>query len=572
MQEPVTAAAASELTPDVQCVGPWQLGRTLGRGSFCKVKLGVHCETHQRAALKMISKADLMDPVLHTRMLREVYFLRHLHHPNIIGLYQVLSTSQHVVLALEFMEMDLHSLLITRKKLNDDDARTIFRQIVFAIDYCHAHSVAHRDLKLENILLNKDLHVKLTDFGLSNVMQDGTFLTTACGTPHYAAPEVIQGRYYDGSDVDVWGCGILLYVMLVGSFPFEDLMITNVLSRVCKGQYDIPSYVSRGAADLIRQMLVVLPTHRIRVAGIVQHPWFLGTTVCGRPRARTISASARSKANSMDIPSELTTEAPMRIPSVSAFPSPSLRPTTQTTYSTQYLRSPSPLPLASPNVTGSPESRAQSSWNSLHLPDAFGVSSWHSDIGDSLCGDSDESLPESTIRLLPTSIPIEHARLMEERCPEKQFRRLSTTGRIRPLRWHYGIRSERPPLDLLSRLYSALREMGGQFRLPEKDGRLRGNIYRIDCLLTNERTPVNLIIELFSLGAASVLDIRFKRTNRSTITSHSHSEPILIEGRRSDSTDLKSPTTAVNSGVNDETVCSPMLFLGVVDELIKKIR
>jgi carbon catabolite-derepressing protein kinase len=150
-----------------------------------------------------------------------------------------------------------------------------FQQIICAVEYCHRHKIVHRDLKPENLLIDSEKNVKIADFGLSNIMTDGNFLKTSCGSPNYAAPEVISGKLYAGPEVDVWSCGVILYVLLVGRLPFDDDYIPALFKKIAAGNFHMPSYISTGAARLIRAMLQVHPVHRIAIPEIRQDPWFL---------------------------------------------------------------------------------------------------------------------------------------------------------------------------------------------------------------------------------------------------------------------------------------------------------
>lgn len=158
--------------------------------------------------------------------------------------------------------------------MEESEARRFFQQIIAAIEYCHRHKIVHRDLKPENLLLDEFLNVKIGDFGLSNFMTDGDFLKTSCGSPNYAAPEVISGRLYSGPEVDVWSCGVILYVMLCGRLPFDDDSIPTLFMKINKGIYTLPPYLSPEAKHLLSSMLVVDPMKRITIAEIQQLPWF----------------------------------------------------------------------------------------------------------------------------------------------------------------------------------------------------------------------------------------------------------------------------------------------------------
>lgn len=178
-------------------------------------------------------------------------------------------------MVLEFAGGELFDYIVQHGKMQEAKARRFFQQIICAIEYCHRHKIVHRDLKPENLLLDNDLNVKIADFGLSNIMTDGNFLKTSCGSPNYAAPEVINGKLYAGPEVDVWSCGVILYVLLVGRLPFDDENIPSLFAKIAKGHYVVPNYMSPGAASLIKKMLAVNPVHRATIEDIRQDPWFL---------------------------------------------------------------------------------------------------------------------------------------------------------------------------------------------------------------------------------------------------------------------------------------------------------
>ena len=160
-------------------------------------------------------------------------------------------------------------------RLGENEARHFFQQIISGVEYCHRNMVVHRDLKPENLLLDSKLNVKIADFGLSNVMRDGHFLRTSCGSPNYAAPEVISGRLYAGPEVDVWSCGVILYALLCGSLPFDDESIPNLFKKIKGRIYTLPSHLSPSARDLIARTLLVDPLKRITIPEIRAHPWFV---------------------------------------------------------------------------------------------------------------------------------------------------------------------------------------------------------------------------------------------------------------------------------------------------------
>ncbi|KAJ2979762.1 hypothetical protein NUW58_g7121 [Xylaria curta] len=178
-------------------------------------------------------------------------------------------------MVLEYAGGELFDYIVSHGKLDEQQARRFFQQMICAVEYCHRHKVVHRDLKPENLLLDDQLNVKIADFGLSNIMTDGNFLKTSCGSPNYAAPEVISGKLYAGPEVDVWSCGVILYVLLVGRLPFDDDHIPSLFAKIQRGLFNIPQWIKSEAADLIRKMLQTNPVQRATIDEIRQHPWFM---------------------------------------------------------------------------------------------------------------------------------------------------------------------------------------------------------------------------------------------------------------------------------------------------------
>lgn len=178
-------------------------------------------------------------------------------------------------MVLEYAGGELFDYIVQHGRMKEPEARRFFQQMLCAVEYCHRHKIVHRDLKPENLLLDDSLNVKIADFGLSNIMTDGNFLKTSCGSPNYAAPEVIGGKLYAGPEVDVWSCGVILYVLLVGRLPFDDEHIPSLFAKIAKGTYSIPQWMPQGAATLIKKMLVVNPVQRATIEDIRADPWFM---------------------------------------------------------------------------------------------------------------------------------------------------------------------------------------------------------------------------------------------------------------------------------------------------------
>lgn len=231
--------------------------------------------TAHRVALKYISKVQINRERNKTRVRREFEYMRALKHSHIIKLYEVISTPTDIIFVLEYAGGELFNYIAQNGKMSEDMARKFFQQIISGIDYSHRLKIVHRDLKPENVLLDDDLNVKIADFGLSREISDGDFLSTSCGSPNYAAPEVIRGAVYAGPEIDVWSAGVILYVMLCGRLPFEDEDVQVLFTRIIQGEYHIPDYVGPEARDLINKMLAVDPVKRITIPEITNHPFFV---------------------------------------------------------------------------------------------------------------------------------------------------------------------------------------------------------------------------------------------------------------------------------------------------------
>ncbi|KAG0172611.1 hypothetical protein DFQ28_010187 [Apophysomyces sp. BC1034] len=259
-------------------IGDYWLGKTLGRGSSGRVKLGIHKVTGEKVAVKIISKSHLASNASIERAVkREIAVMKLINHPNIMSLIDVidLADSPNLYLILEYVQGgELFEYLVSQGRLPEQEARKYLQQIIFGLDYCHRHLICHRDLKPENLLLDKDKNIKIADFGMASLQPAGSLLETSCGSPHYASPEIVNGVPYDGSASDIWSCGIILYALICGHLPFDDDNIRQLLNKVKVGKYKMPDHVSYSARDLIQKILVIDPEKRLTMTQVQTHPWF----------------------------------------------------------------------------------------------------------------------------------------------------------------------------------------------------------------------------------------------------------------------------------------------------------
>lgn len=256
-------------------VGKYELGRTLGSGSFSKVKLGVDDQGKQYA-VKIIDKEQLVREHMEEQLKREISVMKMLNHPHIVRLYDVLQTSNHIYLVLELVTGgELFDRILSAKKFDEDTARRFFQQIVMALHFCHKHGVCHRDLKPENLLVDDKDNIKITDFGLANIQKPvDRMLMTVCGTPNYVAPEVLKETGYNGIIADVWSAGVILFVMMAGYLPFDDPQLDELFKKIQRGDFKMCKTFSDGAKDLISKTMLVDPARRLTLDGVMRHPWF----------------------------------------------------------------------------------------------------------------------------------------------------------------------------------------------------------------------------------------------------------------------------------------------------------
>ncbi|KAF4070782.1 hypothetical protein AMELA_G00277520 [Ameiurus melas] len=254
-------------------VGNYRLLKTIGKGNFAKVKLARHILTGREVAIKIIDKTQL-NPTSLQKLFREVRIMKILNHPNIVKLFEVIETEKTLYLVMEYASGgEVFDYLVAHGRMKEKEARAKFRQIVSAVQYCHQKHIVHRDLKAENLLLDADMNIKIADFGFSNEFTLGNKLDTFCGSPPYAAPELFQGKKYDGPEVDVWSLGVILYTLVSGSLPFDGQNLKELRERVLRGKYRIPFYMSTDCENLLKRFLVLNPIKRGTLEQIMKDRW-----------------------------------------------------------------------------------------------------------------------------------------------------------------------------------------------------------------------------------------------------------------------------------------------------------
>ena len=266
------------MSPESALFQKYEIGKLLGCGAFAKVYLARDVATGQDVAIKVIHKSRLNnDANLIANIKREISIMSKLRHPHTVKLYEVLATRNIIYIVLEFVKGGELFAKVAKGRFSEGLSRKYFQQLISVVSYCHARGIYHRDLKPENLLLDENEDLKVSDFGLSaltdQVQADG-LLHTLCGTPAYVAPEILAKRGYDGAKIDIWSCGVILFVLTAGYLPFNDPNLMNMYKKIYRGEFRCPKWMSPGLKRLLNRLLDTNPKTRITIAEIRRDPWF----------------------------------------------------------------------------------------------------------------------------------------------------------------------------------------------------------------------------------------------------------------------------------------------------------
>eukprot|EP01129_Flabellula_baltica_P009767 TRINITY_DN404_c0_g1_i2.p1 TRINITY_DN404_c0_g1~~TRINITY_DN404_c0_g1_i2.p1 ORF type:complete len:337 (+),score=87.41 TRINITY_DN404_c0_g1_i2:138-1148(+) len=264
-------------TPDFDDIkvigGIYLLEEVLGEGSYGLVRKGRNVFTQDEVAVKIVQEKAVGTKKERMQLYREIEILKVLDHPNIVKFYDVIREDDVSYLVFEYVSGGELFDYILQGRLDETEARRIMRQMISAIEYCHSLLIVHRDLKPENILLDQDFNIKISDFGLGNVITPGKYFNTFCGSLLYASPEILQGEKYLGPGIDIWSLGIILHSLVVGCQPWDASTPMELLEMMASEGLMIPNDISDECVDLISLMLTIDEGDRISIAGVREHPW-----------------------------------------------------------------------------------------------------------------------------------------------------------------------------------------------------------------------------------------------------------------------------------------------------------
>lgn len=283
-------------------VGSYIIDKTLGIGATGKVKLARHSKSGEKVGIKIIRKDLFYDkPALRIKIQREISVMKLMFHPHIIKIFEVLEDSKYLFLIIEYASRgELFNHLVEKRRIQNRESLRFFQQIVSGVEYCHKHRICHRDLKLENILLDENYDIKIADFGMASLSIPNTMLKTFCGSPHYASPEVVSNEPYNGMKADIWSCGVILYSLVTGKLPFdeENDNIRRLFNKIRFESVKIPKTIPSSCAELIGFLLKIDPINRISIEKIKSHPWYKSAPLpetCRTPIQDVNMASVRNQ-------------------------------------------------------------------------------------------------------------------------------------------------------------------------------------------------------------------------------------------------------------------------------------
>ena len=265
-------------SPDEYKIGNYLIGQTLGEGTFGKVKLGIYLPKDEKVAIKVLEKKRMINKDDHIRLKREFDMINEFNHPNVILVHEIFETNEKYYCVMEYCEGgELFHYIVKKKRLTEKESAFLYFQLINGLEYIHSLGIVHRDLKPENLLLSREHLLKIIDFGLSNYFKENQteLLSTACGSPCYASPEMVSGKKYDGIKIDIWASGIILFAMINGYLPFEDDNNEVLFDKILECKIEFPEYMSEESIDLIKKILVVDPEQRITIPEIKKHPFFI---------------------------------------------------------------------------------------------------------------------------------------------------------------------------------------------------------------------------------------------------------------------------------------------------------
>ena len=274
--------AKNKLSKDEYQIGNYIIKKTLGQGTFGKVKLGIYIPTNEKYAIKILEKSKITEKDDEERVQREFKMLQEFNHPNVILVAEIFETKDRYYTVMDYCEGgELFNYIVKKRRLSEEEGSFFYYQIIKGLEYIHSLGIVHRDLKPENLLLNKNKILKIIDFGLSNFFtKNSKLLSTPCGSPCYASPEMVSGNKYNGFKIDVWATGIILFAMLCGYLPFEDKDNDILFKKIKECKIDFPHHLSPSSKDLMKKILVTNPDRRINVSEIKKHPFYLkGRTI-----------------------------------------------------------------------------------------------------------------------------------------------------------------------------------------------------------------------------------------------------------------------------------------------------